>query len=110
MARTETTYDVKCLSCGDAYEIAHPMAESHPPCRSCGDIVETQLGAVAGRVAVKTGPIYDMRQVKDSHGVHWRETPGSDMPGGCGRKAFSSPGLRPGCGASKDKLPKGTWR
>jgi putative FmdB family regulatory protein len=103
------TYDYQCPDCDAISEHEHKIVEKAPPCDCGGELEKVFLSPALTRVAGPTGPIIDMRQVKDSHGERWRQTDGSGTPGGCGRKAFSSPGVRPGAGASTDKLPAGSW-
>ncbi len=103
------TYDYQCQDCDEISEHEHKMAESPPACGCGGPLEQVFLSPALCRVAGPTGPIVDMRQVKDSHGERWRQTAGSGTPGGAGRKAFSSRGVRPGAGASNDKLPHGSW-
>lgn len=103
------TYDYSCCDCGNLYEIEHKLSESPGVCECGGELEKEYLKAPIGRVAGPTGPIFDDRQIKDTHGEHWRRTDGSRTPGGAGRKAFSTAGVSPGRGASTDKLPAGSW-
>jgi len=73
-------YDYECKVCGSAAEVHHKLAESGPTC--CSYPMEKIIGAVVGSIAPMTGPIVDMRQVKDSHGARWRETSKTGRPGG----------------------------
>lgn len=103
------TYDYRCIACNALYEIEHKLSEKPDDCECGGELEKVFLKAPMGRVAGPKGPIWDDRQIKDTHGEHWRQTANSDTPGGAGKKAFSTPGLRPGLGATTEKLPGGSW-
>lgn len=73
-------YDYECERCGRSDEVQHKLAESGPDC--CGQPMVKIVGAVPGKIAPQSGPIFDMRQVKDSHGDRWRETSKTGRAGG----------------------------
>jgi hypothetical protein len=106
MARTETTYDVVCADCGEVEEIAIPMAELSNilPCACGGPRAVTFLKPTTFHMAEMTGPIWSEKQIESSHGVGWRETPGSRRgEGGCGAVQYFHPGSGGSWGGSSGK-------
>jgi len=82
-------YEMKCLGCGEETQHIVKLNDDNPPCPKCLGEMEKLISAPRLlKMSVETGAIYDMRQVKDSHGERWRETKGSDKPGGAGQKMY----------------------
>lgn len=92
-------YDYQC-ECGRRYEADQPYAERENPIPcECGKLA-TYVIARAPMIGAEPRPkgdsriIWDDRQIKDTHGERWRETPRSHREGGCGAVQYYDGGRR----------------